>query len=139
MVTAIAFIVFGSLSDRIGRANTFYVGSLAQILALYILIQLPFEPSTFTLYLYMFLWGVGEGGRSGLLTAITSDTFPGSSMGAIIGAMGGSFGVGATLGSWLAGYLYDLQGSYALPFQMALAATVIATICIYLTQKWHNT
>ena len=135
VITALAFIGFGVLSDRIGRANTFYLGSIAQISALYILIQLPVNGPIFLLYLYALLWGIGEGGRSGLLTAITSDTFPGPSMGTIIGTMGGFFGIGSALGSWLAGYIYDLSGSYTLPFEIAAVATLVSTGCIYIVQR----
>ena len=78
----------------------------------------------------MILWGVGEGSRSGLLTAIAGDTFPGPSVGVIVGTMGGFFGLGAAMGSWLAGYIYDVGGSYTPAFALALAGTVVATMAI---------
>ncbi|MCB9160601.1 MAG: MFS transporter [Caldilineaceae bacterium] len=130
LVTAGAFIVFGSLSDRIGRARSFYIGSGAQCAALLVLMALPQTPPLWLLYLYVILWGVGEGSRSGLLTAIAGDTFPGPSVGVIVGTMGGFFGLGAAIGSWLAGYIYDVGGSYTPAFALALAGTVVATMAI---------
>jgi len=138
LVTAIAFILFGSLSDRIGRANTFHIGTLAQVLALLLLISLPPNPSLLYLYIYAFIWGLGEGGRSGLLTALTSDTFAGASLGTIIGCLGAFFGIGSAIGSWLAGWLYDTSGSYVVAFQFALAASIIATLSIEAVAKLQS-
>lgn len=132
LVTAGAFILFGSLSDRIGRARTFYIGSVAQGVALLILMSLPVAPPLWLLYVYTVLWGVGEGSRSGLLMAIAGDSFPGPAMGIIAGTLGGFFGLGAALGSWLAGRLYDVSGSYTLAFGLALAGTLVATAAIAL-------
>lgn len=134
LITALAFIVFGQLSDRIGRAKTFYIGSVAQAFALLLLISLRSDMPQL-LYLYALLWGIGEGGRSGLLTAIAGDTFPGPSQGTIIGALGTFFGIGAAIGSWLAGRIFDQSGSYLIAFGIAFTATVLATIGIGLTQR----
>lgn len=137
LITAAAFIVFGRLSDRIGRARTFYIGSVAQSCALLLLMgltpQLPW-----LLYIYALLWGIGEGGRSGLLTAIAGDNFPGPSQGTVIGAAGTFFGIGAAMGSWLAGWIFDRSGSYMVAFVIALSATVLATVAIALTQRQHR-
>jgi len=130
LVTAIAFILFGSLSDRIGRASTFHIGTLAQVVALVLLINLPSNPSLVYLYSYAFIWGLGEGGRSGLLTTLAGDTFAGASLGAIIGCLGAFFGVGSAIGSWLAGWLYDTSGSYVIAFLFALVASIVATLSI---------
>ncbi len=130
LITAVAFIAFGLLSDRIGRARTFYLGAVTQALALLLLINLSSATSLTLLYLYAFLWGIGEGSRSGLLTAIAGDLFTGPALGMIVGTLGASFGVGAAVGSWLAGLIYDTSGSYLLAFQLALGAIIIATLCI---------
>lgn len=137
LITAGAFVVFGQLSDRLGRGTAFYIGAVAQAAALIILVYLNAQTPALILYLYVFLWGVGEGSRSGLLTAIASDTFPGSAQGTIIGALGTFFGVGAAIGSWLAGYVYDSLGQYDLAFWAAFAATIAATFVIYIVER-HN-
>ncbi len=135
MVTAITFIAFGALSDRIGRPNVFYMGAVAQVAALLLLMSLwPSAPLRF-LYMYALLWGIGEGSRSSLLTAIASDTFPGPSQGIIVGTLGGFFGVGAASGSWVAGRIFDLSGSYVLAFQIALVSTLVATVSIWLVAR----
>ena len=130
IVTAGAFIGFGLLSDRIGRGASFAIGAIAQLTALYLLITLNAATTSSEMYTYALLWGIGEGSRSGLLTATASDIFPGNALGAIVGTLGGFFGAGSALGSWLAGWLFDSSGSYAPAFQMAFMATLVATACM---------
>ena len=134
LITALSFIVFGQLSDRIGRARTFAIGSVAQLAALALLMNINFGVTNWFLYTYALLWGIGEGSRSGLLTAVANDTFPGPSQGAIVGALGAFFGVGSALGSWYAGWVYDQYANYLLALRVAAAATVIATAAVVLVQ-----
>jgi MFS family permease len=64
------------------------------------------------------------------LTAVASDLFPGNALGAINGAVGAAFGVGAAILPWLAGWFYDMQGSYRTGFLVAAAAVIISTITL---------
>jgi MFS family permease len=134
-ITALTFIVFGTLSDRIGRERTFYIGSAAQISAILLLIFLRPGASMPFLYAYALLWGIGEGSRSGLLTAFASDTFPGPALGAIVGSLGAFFGFGAAVGSWFGGLIFDWSGSYVLAFELALVATVMATVSVGIVRR----
>ncbi|RME63912.1 MAG: MFS transporter [Caldilineae bacterium] len=134
-VTASGFIIFGRISDTIGRARTFYIGSVAQILAILLLLSLHPGGPTWLLFLYAIFWGVGEGSRSGLLTAMASDLFPGPALGAIVGSLGAFFGLGAATGSWLGGWVYDVTGAYRPAFVLAMVATLLATLSIALVQR----
>jgi MFS family permease len=135
LITALAYIGFGTLSDRIGRERAFYLGAAAQLIALGMLLGLPTNASLFYIYGYALLWGIGEGSRSGLLTAITSDYFAGTNLGSIVGTLGAFFGLGAAAGSWAGGLIYDAQGSYAPALISAALATILACGCVALTKK----
>ncbi len=135
LVTAVSFIVFGQLSDRIGRERAFYLGSLAHILALLLLLTVRADMPMPLLYLYPVLWGMGEGSRSSLLSAIASDTFPGPALGAIVGSLGAAFGLGAATGSWVGGWIYDRTGSYEPAFLAALVSTLLAAVCVFAAQR----
>lgn len=135
LITAFAYIGFGTLSDRIGRERAFYLGAAAQITALVMLLSLPTNASLVYIYGYALLWGIGEGSRSGLLTAITSDYFSGTQLGSIVGTLGAFFGLGAAAGSWAGGLIFDAQGSYTLALISAGVATILACVCVALTQK----
>ncbi|MDQ7028804.1 MAG: MFS transporter [Ardenticatenia bacterium] len=130
LITATSFVLFGRLSDHIGRARAFHLGAAFQVGALVFLLNIRAQTPVAMLFGFVLLWGLGEGSRSGLLTAIASDLFPGPALGAIVGSLGAMFGVGAALGSWLGGVVYDLNGSYTPAFILALAATLVASACI---------
>ena len=130
LITAFSFVLFGRLSDRVGRPRAFHVGAAFQAAALVLLLNLRATTSFPLLVLYALLWGIGEGSRTGLLTAIASDLFPGPALGAIVGSIGAMFGIGAALGSWLGGAVYDWSGSYVPAFSAALVATLLASACV---------
>lgn len=137
LVTALAFVVSGSLSDRIGREVTFAIGSLAQVGAIAVLLALPAHAPLAILYAYALLWGAGEGSRSNLLSAVASDLFAGPSLATIIGSLVSLFAVGAAFGSWWGGAVYDQSGSYTFALVVGLAATLVATVCLFLARHWQ--
>lgn len=135
LVTALSFVIFGGISDKIGRDRAFYLGGTAQLIALGLLLLVWQGVPIPYLLAYVVFWGLGEGSRSNLLTAIVSDTFPGPAVGAIVGTMGTFFALGAGLGSWLGGAVYDWTHSYRPAFFLALMATLGAMGGIYLARR----
>jgi MFS family permease len=136
-VVVLAFIGWGLLADRIGRRRAFVISSFMMAAAIMTLLSIHSAASAWPLYLYAVLFGLAEGSRSSLLTAIMSDTFPGDSVGRINGFVGMAFGAGAATGSWLAGYLFDLIGSYAPAFWVSFGITGLSVVCVVVAaQQW---
>ncbi len=135
LVTAAAFIAFGTLSDRIGRRQTYLIGSLCLLSAIAILSQLNSPTQNQWLLLYALLLGLGEGSRSSLVTAVASDLFPGPALATINGAVGSAFGAGAALLPWLAGLIFDLSGAYTTAFAIAALTIIISTLALWLAQS----
>jgi MFS family permease len=129
-VTSVAFILLGAISDRVDRRLVYLFGSISLISAFFILEQLHSPTQSNLVWVYAILLGFGEGSRASLLTAVASDLFPGNALGAINGAVGAAFGVGAAILPWLAGLFYDLQGSYRTGFIVAVGAVIISTITL---------
>ena len=130
VVVIVAFIGWGAISDRLGRIRTFALSSIAMVLA-YVALSLVQTPEdTWLLYLYAVLVGLGEGSRSSLVTAVANDTFPGAAAGQIMGYVGMSFGAGSAVGSWLAGRLFDVTGSYQWPLWIGVGVTVISALAM---------
>ncbi len=132
VITSLAFILLGVLSDKIDRRLIYMFGSLSLIAAIFILGGLRNSEQSIWVLAYTILLGVGEGSRASLVTAIASDLFPGNALGAINGAVGASFAVGAAILPWLAGLLYDLQGNYTTAFIVSVGAVMISTFSLWL-------
>lgn len=136
LVTAVAFVGFGTLSDRIGRRKTYVIGSVCLLMAIAILARLRSSEQAIWLLAYALLLGAGEGSRSSLVTAVASDLFPGQALGSINGAVGSAFGAGAALFPWMAGRIFDLSGAYMAAFVVAAVAVVISTIALWMAKTF---
>jgi MFS family permease len=134
-VTAVSFIVFGILSDRFGRWGAYAFGSLCLLIAVVTIGNLNILQSSGWLILYAVFLGLGEGSRASLITAVASDLFPGSALGAVNGAVGSAFGAGAAIFPWLAGTLYDYSGSYVTAFEIASLAVLISTVALWIAPR----
>ncbi len=134
-VVVLAFIGWGIIADHLGRRRTFVLSSITMAGAIFTLLLIDNSSQTGLLYLYALLIGLGEGSRSSLLTTLMNDTFPGDNVGRINGFVGMAFGVGAALGSWLAGYLFDLTGSYASALWVSLGVTGLSVVCVLLAAR----
>jgi len=132
MVTALVFILTGALSDRIGRRLTYVLGSISLLGAFLLLASLSAPGQTGQLVAYVLLFGLGEGTRSSLVTAVAADLFPGRATGKIIGSTGAMFAVGAALLPWLGGFLFDLQGDYLTAFWIASASVIMSSAALWL-------
>ena len=135
-ITAFAFILFGTLSDRIDRHWIYFLGSVGLLFALAILHKIEISaPTQIWVTFYAIALGLGEGSRASLITAMTSDLFPGNALGAINGAIGAAFGLGAAFFPLLAGWLFDLQGNYSTVFIIVAASVIVSTLTLFLAPK----
>ena len=132
VITSVAFVLLGAISDRMDRRLVYLLGSISLISAIFILEMLNSFAYSWWLLVYAILLGIGEGSRSSLVTAVASDLFPGNSLGAINGAVGAAFGMGAAILPWLAGFLYDLQGNYTTGYLLTVGAIIISTFSLWL-------
>jgi MFS family permease len=134
-VTAVSFILFGALSDRIGRGRAYMLGALCLLAAVALLNALRGPQQAAFLWGYVLLFGLGEGSRASLVTATASDLFPGQAVGAVNGAVGSMFGLGAAFFPWLAGWIFDSLGSYTLAFQIAAGAILISALALWIVNR----
>ena len=116
-------LVFGAGSDRLGTSVTMQVSFALQIAALMALLV---TPSAALLPLVMAVYGFGFAGSDTVFVRVIPDVFGLRALGAIMGVLALGWRCGAALGPSLTGFLYDLTGSYALPFGTAPVATLIS-------------
>ena len=75
----------------------------------------PTRDQHWLLWLHACFFGLTWGARGPAITAKTADLFPGRRLGTILGVITIGSGIGSAAGSWAAGLIFDLSGSYASP------------------------
>jgi len=96
---------------------------------------LTMSKSVWMLYLFAPVFGFTYGGIVPLIPAITGEFFGTKNLGAIIGFMGFGPTIGGALGPFLAGYIFDVTGSYYFAFLLGVATTIVATVFAMQTRK----
>ena len=106
-------IILGSIGDILGNRRAFLIGFILISAALFWLVQ---TEDVWMLYLFSIVFGLAYGGIAPLQSPLISELFGLHSHGLIFGVAGFCFTIGAAVGPWLVGYLFDINGSYQLAF-----------------------
>lgn len=121
----------GLLADVLGRERAFTLGCLSGMLGLTMLLLANSFHYPWLLYLYLVTFGTGFAITGPAVMAAVADLFHGPHFGAIYGVIMAGFGIGGALGVWLGGFLRELTGSYALAFEIALAAMALSLVLVW--------
>jgi predicted MFS family arabinose efflux permease len=113
-------IVTGWLSDRIGRELSAVITYGTSIFGVVCALFMTSPDQHLLFWLHAGFFGLTWGARGPSITAKTADLFPGPQLGSILGAITIGTGMGAALGSWLAGWSFDLTGSYRVAFCLSI-------------------
>ena len=116
----------GWLSDRFDRELVFMGGITIMVCAVAALAALAGAPARWAIYGYAVLLGAGYSVTASLIPAMVSDRFGGKHFGSIVGVGLMGSAAGSALGPWMAGFLFDLTGSYMPAFAIAAGCGVLA-------------
>ncbi len=116
-------VVSGIISDRIGARPVLAAGVLMQGV---MMLWLAMADSTWAFYLFAAIFGLSYGGNMVLIPKLTSHFFGVGSMGAIFGALSVADGLGFGTGPLMAGYIFDMTGSYQMSFFIVAGAMAVA-------------
>ncbi len=116
-------MLLGFLSDRYGRRVILAIVYAVRAL---VFAGLVLAGTTGGLVTVVVVGGIGWSGSMAMTSALTADIFGRYSVGSIFSVIFLSHQVGAALGSWLGGALYDLTGGYGAPFGLASAILLLS-------------
>jgi nitrate/nitrite transporter NarK len=70
-----------------------------------------------------------------MITAKTADLFQGRHLGAILGVISIGTGIGAAVGAWASGLIFDLSGSYRLAFILSIASYLAGCVAFWFLRR----
>jgi MFS family permease len=118
VLRAIGGLIWGALSDRIGRSACVVIIcsiTLVGLALLWLTSYVPAESAALRMALlagYLLTFGMGFSALSPVYASAVSDKFAGRNLGTILGLLDLGFGLGSALGPWWAGWMFDRYGSY---------------------------
>jgi MFS family permease len=124
-------ILFGYLADVMNRQMVFTWVQIISAFGIFALLGMHDASMPWLLYIYAVCYGLGQGSRALVLSAISADIFHGKHFGAIFGYFTFSIGLGGAIGAWLGGYLFDITHSYAIPFWVSLACLIVSVFIVW--------
>jgi MFS family permease len=121
-------ILWGTLSDRIGREQVYTIGISCSACGMIVLILFHLFHFSISPYLYAVFFGLGYAATASLPPLIVADLFQGPAFGGIFGSVMMFVGVGGAFGAWFAGFLFDRVGSY-LPLLIIIIVVLAPLSC----------
>src|SRR5919106_1240637 len=131
-------VLWGLVSDKLGRDGAYGVAILVTLVGLGCLIAIPAGSAMWFVYLGAVLYSIGHSAGNPTYGSVIADIFSGPKVGLIFGFLEISFGLGSAFGAWIGGYLFDLTGSYAWPFSLCLVCFAISGLAIHACLKWQS-
>lgn len=128
-------IVTGALSDYIGREVSAILAYGFSILGVICALFITGPSQGWLLWLHACLFGLTWGARGPAITAKTADLFPGAQLGSILGVITIGSGLGAAIGSWGAGFIFDLSGSYELAFALSIVSYLCGVVAFWALRR----
>ena len=121
----VGMVALGSAADRIGSRQTLIIGFSLMSLALLWLV-----PATdmWMFYLFVVVFGFANGGVTVSESPLVASLFGLRSHGLILGVIDLGFTIGAAMGPFVAGYIFDVTGGYQVAFLVSAAIGIVGII-----------
>jgi MFS family permease len=125
-------LLAGAVSDRLGRKNPLALVYLVRAAAFGLLLT---ADAAWQLYLFACLAGLAWFSTVPLTVSLTAEIYGIRHMGTLVGLVFMSHQMGGALSSYLAGWLFDLTGSYTAIYLMGIALLLGAGLVSYAIQE----
>jgi MFS family permease len=128
-------IVTGTLSDYVGREVSAILAYGFSIAGVVCALMITSPDQHLLLWLHASFFGLTWGARGPAITAKTADLFPGRQLGTILGVITIGSGLGAAIGSWGAGWIFDVSGSYRVAFSLSIASYICGIVAFWALRR----
>lgn len=128
-VSMLGRIVMGTANDGIGGKRSLIV---CFIILIGSFIWLQLASSTWMLFIFAIVYGFAHGGLFTVMSPTVAELFGTGSHGLLFGMVLFSGTIGGSIGPWLTGYLFDLNGSYRAAFIVLTALAMIGLVLVIL-------
>jgi MFS family permease len=118
-------IGMGRLVDFMGNRTTFIASFCLTTISLLLALQ---AKDLWALYCFALLFGLAWGNQAVLRFSVASETFGVASLGIIVGVLGIAESTFATIGAYLAGYIFDRTGHYQAVFWMGIGVSLAGAL-----------
>jgi MFS family permease len=125
LVSIFGKISFGSLGDKIGNRKAAIIISILVAVAF---VWLRFSNQLWMLYIFAVIFGLGYAGFSATQSPLAAELFGLKSHGTIFGLTSFTGNAGGAVGSFLAGYIFDMTGNYNWAFYICVILAAISLI-----------
>ncbi|MBW1800020.1 MAG: MFS transporter [Deltaproteobacteria bacterium] len=115
----------GATADRIGNKRTLTISFLLMTVSL---IDLMIARQVWSLYLFAALFGLAYGGMQVIFSPLVAELFGLRSHGVVLGAAAFIASLGAALGPFVSGYIFDAMKSYDVAFVVCAIMTASGVI-----------
>jgi MFS family permease len=115
-------IFTGTISDYVGREVSAIIAYGVSIVGVIAALFISSADQAWLLWVHACFFGLTWGARGPMITAKTADLFQGRHLGAILGVISIGTGIGAAVGAWASGLIFDLYGSYRLAFILSIVS-----------------
>ena len=124
-------MIWGALSDRVGRELAFTGGLVCILFSLVALALVGVVPGLLMPFAFAFLVSIGYSVNAPIIPAVARDLFAGPRFPSIFGTLSLFSAMGGAMGSWLGGALYDWSGGYQLMLLVATGLAVVAPVMLW--------
>ncbi|HVN23378.1 MAG TPA: MFS transporter [Syntrophorhabdales bacterium] len=115
----------GRLIDYVGNRKTFIASFVMTTGALLIAL---WAKDLWMLYAYALIFGLAWGNQAVLRFSVASEAFGLASLGLIVGVLGVAESGSATVGAYIAGYIFDRMGHYDLIFWIGVVVSAAGAL-----------
>jgi len=125
-------LLVGRISDSAGRKP---IAITSALLLAGAIIWLIYSEDLWMFYLFALVFGFSRGGLTTVTTAMVGDIFGLHNIGIIMGTLSAGWSLGAAIGPFVGGLVYDISHNYFVAFLICVAAMAIATLFLALIKQ----